>query len=175
VADTAPGSGPIQAVTEILEDEDDTRLLPLPTGPWNPEKLGRVVLLTLAGLAALAALLLLWRVSQNEVPTASKGPGEATVQASQASQESVSETPSPSPSASGYEILDSIIGSDAKDTKKSFERLGFDVEEVKVGSDAEKHTVVDVTPAVGTIVVPGRDTITLYVSDGKGDEDDDDD
>jgi serine/threonine-protein kinase len=64
-----------------------------------------------------------------------------------------------------FRITEAIIGMKAKDAKKRLEELGFAVDEIKVGDEAPKDTVVGTDPPVGSQVQPGG-TITLYVSEG---------
>lgn len=166
--DTAPvvvGAGS----TMVLEEGDgETRpLLALPISRYNPERLGRIVLLSFAALAAIAAALFIWRVLQDEEPArAARRPG-ATKSSTQASQ-----TPEASPSPSlteafAYEIPPEILGQDVKDVEDILDELGIGYEVIEQPSDAEKDTIIATSPEPGSFVAPGE-TITLYVSDGKG-------
>lgn len=168
------------APTEAMASEGGTRALPLPTGPYDAYKLGRAVLIALVGLAALAAILLLWRLAQDDGERAratDDRPGT-----SQPAEEPEEPSPTPTPEEEEpeeeegltFEIPDWIIGIDAKDAEKALEAAGFEVVEEEVDSDADKHTIVATDPEPGSTIAEG-DTITLYVSNGKGSEEEDDD
>jgi serine/threonine-protein kinase len=160
--------------TAVLPPED-ARILPVPTGPWDPERLGRAVLVAFAGLLVVAALLVGWRLTQGDDPAgASEGrSGRATEEPVEPSGSTVTEEEpeEPSEEPTTFVIQEELIGADAKSAKKQFEAEGFTVEEVKVEHDAPKGTVIGVDPDIGSEVVPGENTITLYVSDGKGEPD----
>jgi eukaryotic-like serine/threonine-protein kinase len=149
--------------TEEISSDAPRPLLPLPQGPWDPARLGRIVLLTFAGLFILAVVLLLWRLAQGD-ETSPPRATDPVVQESPTQEESPIPSEEPSENV-GIEIPDVIIGSEAKDAKKILEGFGIVVEEVKVASDAEKHLVVDTDPPPGSVLLAGE-TITLYVSEG---------
>ncbi len=162
--DVPSGAGATMPLpTEEIASDAPRPLLPLPQGPWDPARLGRIVLLTFAGLFVLVVVLLLWRLAQNDKPSPTRATDPAT-------QESPSQEVSPTPSDEasetfGIEIPDAIIGSEAKEAKKILEDLGIDVEEVEVPSDLEKGLVAGTNPPPGSVLLPGE-TITLYVSEG---------
>lgn len=156
-----------------------TSLLPLPAGPWDPARLGRAVLITFAALIVLTGALVIWRLAQDDDQANAQGP-RATTPAARAS-ETQQPTPTPTISSSdvieGIRIPDVIIGAPVNGSdgaKRLLEALGIEVIEVKVPSDQEKHTIVATDPEPGSVLLPGE-TITLYVSDGKGDEEEEDD
>ncbi len=166
---------------ELLPAEaaEPTRVLTLPTGPWDPARLGRTVLITFAALIVLATALVVWRLSQDD-PKADATSRRATAPAA---RESETQQPTATPSVTssdvleGIEIPEAIIGAPTKGADgatRILESLGLEVIEVKVPSDEEKHTIVATDPEPGSVLLPGE-TITLYVSDGKGDEEGEDD
>jgi serine/threonine protein kinase len=145
---------------------------PIPGERWSGPGLGRGVLIAFGILLLLAAAALGWSlVTDNEV-----GAPESDRRGRPGAAERATTSPTSTPddtTPASFTITESIIGSNAKDTEKVLRENGFAVEKVPVESDAEKDTVVDVDPGIGTAVTPGVDTITLYVSTGTTEEDED--
>ena len=137
---------------------------PIPGSRWDPQRLGRRVLLAFAalGIVALALLLLRLRDAGTKQPS--------TVPDRQATQDAGSEAP-----AGGMVILEDIIGADYEEILPELEEAGLIVETEEVDSDEAPGTILETDPGVGSQVDEG-DTITLTLSNGAlGDDDSDDD
>ncbi|MPZ70705.1 MAG: protein kinase [Actinobacteria bacterium] len=153
----------------------ESTVWPIPGDRWDPERLGRKVLITFALLALLTVVILGMRVLASE-----DDPDDAP-QAQPTVTESATPTPEETftPEPTTVEIPEEILGERDKEVERYLrDELGLMplIEEVR--HDARKHTVVGSDPEPGSTVEVGSQ-ITLYVSDGKGfpedDEDDDDD
>lgn len=153
-ADTADAGivGPGDAPT--LVDETPT-LWPVAGSRWNPQRVGRWVLMILGALAVIALLLLAIRLAgsvDDAAPTRNEAPAEpATVT-----------------------IPQEIIGVPYDDAKAMLEGLdaGLQVSRRDDESDAEKDTVVGSIPEPLTEVKEGS-AVTLLVSSGDDDKEED--
>ncbi|HEU4480869.1 MAG TPA: PASTA domain-containing protein, partial [Actinomycetota bacterium] len=134
---------------------------------WDAAKVGRTVVAVFAGLVALAVLLGFIRAIQT-----SDGTREAPVerQADPAGDEPT--TPAPEEPVR-ITIPDDIVGRPATEVTDELVALGFVVEEDRVPDDAEPGTVLDSSPAPGDALEEGK-TVNLVVSDGPGEDDEDD-
>jgi eukaryotic-like serine/threonine-protein kinase len=138
---------------------------PVPGRGWDARRLGRAVLIAFALLLLLAAGAVAWRLATDDQQPAREG------EPRQRQGAPAEESPSPEETATeSFEITERIIGSNVKDTERVLSESGFHVETVPVESEEEKDTIVDVDPDVGSTVMPGVDTITLYFSTGKADD-----
>jgi eukaryotic-like serine/threonine-protein kinase len=162
---------PVGETTLPGTSAETLQIEPIPGEGWSSRRLGRALLITFGILLLLAAAALGWSiVSDNEVAAPGRNGRERPGAGGRATT-----TPTPDETTpASFEITESIIGSNIKDTEKVLTENGFTVEKAPVESDAEKDTVVDVDPDVGTAVTPGVDTITLYVSTGPAKEDEGD-
>jgi hypothetical protein len=140
---------------------------------------GRAILLLFLALGAIAAGVLVGRVLSDEpagaqAPT-DQGDTDPLPEETPPPQDTPvpEETPTPEESPAAV-ALDDYRGTRVQDASKALTTQGFTVEEEEVDSLEEKHTVIDTDPPPGTAVTPGVDTITLFVSTGKVDEEDGD-
>lgn len=157
-----------EAPAEVAPTMAVPSVWPIPGTRWDPNKLGRIVVVTMAALALLAATLLLFRLVSDD----DGGEGERRGRGGGGVFTSPASSPTPSPSPSPGELGD-ILGERFQGVQKQLEEFGLVVDVIPVDSEEEKHTIVDVDPDVGTTVFPG-DTITLYVSSGQFEEEGDD-
>lgn len=157
--------------TSVLGAGDETLAVsgstwPLPGDRWDAHRLGRLVLITLVALVALAAALLLLRLfNSDEEPARSRrngGRGAAPVQASS--------TPAP-PETTTVTIPVDIVGEDAEKVAKDLNEAGLIVGETQyvTSEDFDEDEVVDSNPAPGSDVSEG-DVVTLTVSIGEDDD-----
>lgn len=152
---TTPLAGP---GTEVMQT-----VWPIPGERWDPQKLGRRVLLALGALAVIAVALLLLRLGDvREEPTRTR---DATEQP--AAEE-------PDEATGGFTVPDDIIGAEYKDAEKLLKDAGLSVDKEEVPHEAEKDTVVDSDPPPGTTLDEGE-AITLIVSSGPEEDDEEDD
>lgn len=157
---TAEAAGPAAmagAETEVM----DQTVWPIPGTRWDPQRLGRMVLIGFAVLALIAFSLLLLRLRD----AGDKQPSRATER--QPSQEVETQEPQ-----EGFVILDEIIGADYEEILPELEAAGLEVNTEEADSEEPAGTILETDPAVGERVAEG-DTITLVVSTGEVDEDDD--
>lgn len=160
-ASAAPGATP----TEILAEPAGTGFIPFEER-WQPQKVGRIVVVSVLALTLVLLLLGAFRFIQG--PPTSESDGEATgneVQTTEAREDSAE-----------LFILerDAVIGHDADKVRDELEAEGFDVETLTQDSEAPEETVLDTDPEPGSALEPGQ-TVTLIVSSGEDDDDDDDD
>lgn len=156
---TAVG-GPVGATERI-----ETTVWPIPGSRWDPQKVGRNVLIVLGLLVATAFALLLLRLGSAEQPSAATDRQEEQAQ---------SEEPSPETNEEGVTIPTEIVGEKVKDVEKALEEAGLVVTTEPVASEEfEKDRVITSSPEPGSTVAPG-DTVTLQVSSGAPEEGDDD-
>lgn len=178
-AAVAGGAGAGGEVPDDVSAETlvESTVWPIRGDRWDPERLGRTVLITFALLALLTVVILGVRVfasgDEDETPGA-----QPTATASPTPTPTPTPTPEETITPTTVEIPEDIIGLRVQDVERYLrEELGLEPVKEEVGHDAEKHTVVGSNPEPGSIVERGSQ-ITLYVSDGKGfpedDEDDDD-
>ena len=150
---------PLGGSTEVMQT-----VWPIPGERWDPQKLGRRVLLTLGALAVIAVVLLLLRLGDTpDEPARTRDNNEQP-----AAEEPVDEAPA------GFVVPDEIIGAHYKDAEKLLKEAGLTVDTEEVPHEAEKDTVVDSEPPPGTELEEGE-PITLIVSSGPDEDDDDDD
>lgn len=166
VADAAdPGPAPTDPGTTMVDGEEESTVWPIAGNRWDPERLGRRVLITFAALALLAIVLLGVKVlAGGDEPT--RGGRAAPV------EQTPTPTPTPTPEETTplpttVEIPFDIIGMRDKDAEALLRELGLIPVKEDFPSDAEKHTVVGSDPEPGSEVESGSE-ITLSVSDGKG-------
>lgn len=148
--------------TERLE----TTVWPIPGGRYDPQRLGRIVLISLGALAVIALLLFALRLRDT---------GEQRRAAAER-QEQQEETATESPAAPERDTItvgEEIIGSDYKDVEKALGEAGLVVSVEEVDSaNFEKDAIVETSPPVPTDLVEG-DAITLFISSGESEEEED--
>jgi serine/threonine protein kinase len=147
-----------------VDDRPEESVWPIPGGRWNARTVGRAVLIMLGILLLLAAGALAWGLLDDDDPAARNRPRENAPAAEP------EQTPTPDLTTPSFTISETILGSNVKDTERVLRESGFSVEKIPVDSEEEKDTIIDVDPSIGTTVIPGVDTITLYVTTGKTDE-----
>jgi serine/threonine protein kinase len=154
--DAAVGAATPATGTATTVAEHAPTVWPIPGSRWNPQRVGRWVLIILGGLVLIALVLLTVRLAAStDDPPAQNTP--------------------PSQSASTVTIPKEIIDIPYGEAKAMLEDLGAGLEVTRrfVPHDAERGTVVDSDPPPLTEVEEGA-TVTLDVASG-GDADDDDD
>ena len=173
------------ATTAVLEPttgesaQTESSVWPIPGDRWDPTSLGRKVLIVFAVLTVVALALLVWRVSSGlDDPTRAQRAGETRPD---------TERSAPSEEPDNFTIDQSVIGMDLTDVESQLEEAGvpFKVEVIgrgelegaieNLGIDpdlAEAGEVINTDPAPGETLEPGE-TITLFVSEGFDDGDDD--
>lgn len=159
------GGAMAAGATERLEPT----VWPIPGSRYDPQRLGRVVLISLGALAVIALLLFALRLRDT-------GEQRRAATERQEQQEEVPpETPG-GPEGDTIALGEEIIGSPYKDVENALEEAGLlvSVEEVD-SSDFEKDAIVETSPPLPTELVEG-DAITLFVSSGEsGNEEDEED
>ena len=177
----APGA----ATTAVLEPtiggrtQVESSVWPIPGDRWDPTSLGRKVLIVFAILAGVALALLVWRVSSGlDEPTRAQRAGETQPEP---------ERSAPSIEPDNFALDQSVIGMDLKDVESLLEEAGVPFRTQSVGGEeltdalarfgidpevAEPGEVFATLPAPGDEIPPGE-AITLFVSEGF-DEDEDD-
>lgn len=177
-----------EALTSVLNDGDGTTAVlpamggtqpqhtvwPIPGDRWDPNSLGRKVLMAFGLLALIALALLIWRLASND-PIAAEGPRER-----------------PSRSASQEEprediVSENVIGLNYEQAQAEISAAGYDSEAVFLEGDdlvdfllqtgiapedAEEGEVVGTDPPAGESLLEGQ-TITLFVSNGIPTDEDD--
>jgi hypothetical protein len=143
---------------------------PIPGGRYDPQRLGRIVLISLGALALLALVLFTMRLRDT---------GEqrrAAVERQEQETPAVEETePAGEVPAETVLISEDVIGADATEAEQVLSEGGLEVSTEPVSSEEyPEGAVVDTSPPVGTELSQG-DAITLLVSTGPSDEEDDDD
>ncbi len=168
-------AGGAAAEDDLDETLVESTVWPIPGDRWDPERLGRKVLITFALLALLTVGILGVRVFASE-DDPGDGPGVGPTATA-----TPTPTPTPTPEESitpeptTVEIPEEILGDKDKDVERYLrDDLGLIPFIQEVPHDAEKHTVVGSDPEPGSTVESGSQ-ITLYVSDGKGFPEDDED
>ena len=157
----------------------ETTVWPIPGDRWDPTSLGRKVLIVFALLAAVALALLVWRVSSGvDEPTRAERADESQPDP---------ERSAPAVEPDNFTVDQSVIGMDVSEVESQLEEAGvpFKVEVIgrgeldgaieNLGIDpelAEAGEVINTDPAPGETLEPGE-TITLFVSEGFGEDDDD--
>lgn len=154
---------PPGATTERLE----STVWPIPGSRWDPQKLGRNVLVVLGLLVAIAFALLLLRLGDAEQPTGATGRQE---------EQEISQDEEEEPPVGTVTIPTDIVGEKYKDVEKMLEEEGLVVGPAQffASEEIEKDRVISSDPEPGSEVSPG-DTVTLQVSSGEPEEDDDED
>jgi eukaryotic-like serine/threonine-protein kinase len=169
---TRVAAGPVPTLQSTRAAPAEGSVWPIPGDRWDARRVGRVVLISFGILMLLAGGLLAWRLIDDDRDPAA---ADRNRPRQEGAADPEQETPSPEETTpTAFTIRDSIEGSNFKDTERVLMENGVTVSRIDVDSEEEKDTIVDVDPSVGTTVTPGVDTITLYVSTGKTDEDDGD-
>lgn len=159
-----PGAAPTDPGATPLDREVESTVWPIAGNRWEPERLGRRVLITFAALALLAIVLLGVKVLAG---------GDEPTRGGRAAPAGPTPTPSPTPTTeettppTTVQIPFDIIGMDEKEAEDVLEALGLDPQTEEFPDDAEKDSVIGSDPEPGLEVEPGSE-ITLHVSDGKG-------
>jgi hypothetical protein len=159
----------------------DASVWPVRSPPRRPKqpRTGRAVLLLFLALGAVAAGVLVGRVLSDD-PAGARGPQDQSdtdplPEETPPPEETPVPEETPTPEESPVAVtLDDYRGTRVQDASKALAAQGFTVVEQSVDSLEEKHTVIETDPPAGTAVTPGVDTITLFVSTGKVDEEDGD-
>jgi serine/threonine-protein kinase len=143
--------------------ETEGTVWPIPGSRWDPESLGRKVLLVFGFLGLVALVLLFWRLSTNDTtPAAAEG-----------NQQTRSESAGSAPGPANSPLDQGVIGMYFEDVQAVLLKAGYETEVEYVQEGGEEGVVVGTEPPPGTTLEDGQ-TITLFVSDGV-DEDDDSD
>lgn len=164
-AAVAGGAEPEQTLDETLVE---STVWPIPGDRWDPERLGRKVLITFALLALLTIGILGVRVLASD-----DDPDDAPqVQPTIVDSPAPTSTPTPeetvTPEPTTVQIPEEILGERDKDVERYLrDELGLIVLIEEEPHDAPKHMVIGSDPEPGSTVEVGSQ-ITLYVSDGKG-------
>lgn len=146
--------------TEVMGEPAGTEVLqtvwPIPGSRWDPQKLGRTVLIGLAALALIALALVLLRLGDAAEETAA--PAEATdaPQEEQAEESQVEAT---------FTVPEDIIGAQYADAEALLKEAGLSVGKEDVTHDEPAGTVLEADPPPGSELQEG-DAITLTVSSG---------
>jgi serine/threonine protein kinase len=140
---------------------------------------GRAVLLLFLALGAVVAGVLVGRVLSDDASSTPETRDQSDTEPPSEENPPTDEPPvpeeTPTPEESPAAVtLDDFIGTQVQDASKALGEQGFTVVEQEVDSLEEKHTIVQTDPPPGATVTPGVDTITLFVSTGKVDEEDGD-
>ena len=162
-AGLAMGGGAAAGATERLEPT----VWPIPGGRYDPQRLGRIVLISLGALAVIALLLFTLRLRDT-------GEQRRAAAERQEQQEQVRPQTPAEPEGNIVTVGEEIIGDPYKDVQDALEDEGVlvSVEEVDSG-DFEKDAIVETSPPVPAELVEG-DPITLFVSSGEVEEEEDD-
>lgn len=147
-----------------------TTVWPIPGGRYDPQRLGRIVLISLGALALLALVLFTMRLRET---------GEqrrAAVERQEQGTPAVEETePAGEAPAETVVISEDVIGADATEAEQVLSKGGLEVSTEPVSSEEYREgAVVETSPPVGTKLTQG-DAITLFVSTGPSDEEEEDD
>ena len=135
---------------------------PIPGDRWDPKRIGRAVVMTLAALLAIAILLLLWRLASGDEP----GAGDQRQTPAGSTQPPDSEpTPTPAPATE----MPNYTGFSKDEATDDLVAEGYQVDDEKVDSEEEKDIVLYIDFEAGANLTPGQ-TVTLYVSSGHEDE-----
>ena len=168
-ADTAVIAGP---PTDRITDHS---VWPIPGDRWDPATLGRRVLLVFALLAAVALALLVWRVASSEVPRSQAERDTGTGVEAQPTSEAESDNPT---------RPESVIGMDIEEIEKIFEEAGVPYTTEAYGGE-ELEKILDRFDISAEVADPGEvfatnptldealasgETITLFVSEGFGED-----
>ncbi|MDP9067734.1 MAG: protein kinase [Actinomycetota bacterium] len=166
-AATAAMTGAAAGATQTLGQT----VWPIPGERWDPQRLGRRVVLFFAALSLIALLLLLFRLGGDEQPAAAVGGQE---QVESPIEEPVAEETAAEPSGN-YVLSEDVIGADYREVEEILKEAGLSVGKEDVDSDEfPKDAVVATDPPPGTELEEG-DAVTLFVSKGEDFEEEDDD
>ena len=148
------------ATTPIPLDADQT-VWPIPGNRWNPERLGRWVLIVLGGLGLIAAVLLLARLGDVDQPAQRSENNDA-----QGGRGSVA--PAEENASFTMPPADELVGANPERVAEVLRDGGYEVvlvpaDESEFGFDVAEGEIVWSNPEPGSIVEEG-DTITLYVN-----------
>jgi len=184
-AEGVAGAVPLGGTTSVLGGGGDTAVLSgagsgAATGPagarWDPQRIGRAVLLTFAALIIIALLLLFFRLvtSEDEDPTRSERRRDQGAEAPAGAETEAAEDPGQEEEES-VAIPSDIVGKTFDDAEAELtDDLGLVVESSPAPSnDFATDIVIDSSPGPGSTVTRG-DTVTLTVSTGPEESDDDD-
>ena len=173
-ADTAVVAGP--ATDRITEHS----VWPIPGDHWDPTSLGRKVLIVFAALAAIALALLVWRIASSDVPRA---------RAERDTGATVGTESTPETQADNQTVPESVIGMDIGEVEAIFEENGVRYTTQPYGGE-ELEKILERFDISAEVAGPGEvfatdptlddalasgETITLFVSEGFGDEGSEDD
>ena len=154
------GGGPAGA-TERLEPT----VWPIPGGRYDPQRLGRMVLISLGSLALIAVLLFALRVRDT---------GEQRRAAAERQEQQTAPVETEEAAPEGILIREDFIGTDYREVEDSLTKAGLAVATEPVTSeDFGPDVVVETSPPVGTTLSEGEE-ITLFVNTVSGEEDDGD-
>ena len=166
--EAAASGGDSAPSTAVMGGGGGTEVLhtvwPIPGNRYDPQKLGRRVLMTLGALALIALVLLLLRLGDGAQEQPARGQTDATPQEQQPEEVA--------PDSAMFVIPEDIIGSAFGDAEKVLKDAGLSVTREYVEHDAEADTVVESQPPPGSEVTEGE-TITLFVSAGPGEDEED--
>ena len=165
----AAGEGPAAGATERLEPT----VWPIPGGRYDPQRLGRIVLISLGALALIALLLFTLRVPDTGEQRRAATERQEQEKAAPAGAEETQGTEDRQEAApEGVVISEDLIGSDYREVADALTEAGLQVATESVTSaDFGPDVVVETSPPVGTTMTEG-DAITLFVNTVSGDEDD---
>lgn len=146
------------AVAGALGGDTDQTVWPIPGGRWDPQRVGRWVLIVLGGLGIVALVLLLARLGDIDGPTR-RGQNDRATQQTVAPGGTESFT---------MPIAEELVGGNREEVQRVLEEHGYTVvlepvDPSEFGLEVAEGEIVWSDPEPGTIVEPG-DTITLYVS-----------
>ena len=169
VAPTAVAGSVVPAVagaTERLE----TTVWPIPGGRYDPVRLGRIVLVSLAALALVALLLFALRLRDTGEQRRASAERQEDQQ-EQGVQPAEDSRPTDESARDGILVSGDFIGTDYREVQDALSKAGLQVlTEPVTSEDLGPDAVVDTSPPVGTTLAPG-DTITLFVNVISGGDD----
>ena len=144
----------------------ETTVWPIPASTWDPQKLGRNVLIVLGLLVATAFVLLLLRLGDAEQPSEARG--------RQGQQTQPTDAEPTEPVEEGFPLPADIVDQKMQDVVEVLEQAGLTVTvEFLPSEEIKEEHVISSIPEPGSIVASG-DAVTLQVSSGPPEEDDDD-
>ena len=153
--------------TERLGTE--TTVWPIPGSRYDPQRLGRAVLITLGALALIALLLFALRLRDTGEQRRAATERQETQTAPAVQPEEEEE-----PEQEAIVVSEDFIDEDYREVADTLSKAGVDsVTEFVPSDDFKADRVVDTDPAPGSEVSAG-DTVTLIVSAGEPEEEDED-
>ena len=171
------GAGAGVAAAGATERFEST-VWPIPGGRYDPQRLGRIVLISLGALAVIALLLFALRLrdtGEQRRAAAERQEQRQTAPIEVEETEQAQGTQGAAPE--GVVISEDFIGTDYREVADILTQAGLDVSTEPVSSeDFGPDAVVETSPPVGTTLSEG-DAITLFVNavseDGDDEEEDD--